>query len=355
MVEFAGFIMPVSYKSIIEEHEAVRRRAGIFDVSHMGEFIIEGKGAEGFVDNLVTNDCSRLTPGRILYTVMCRDDGTVVDDLLVYRLSDSDAPRYMLVVNAANIEKDFKHVTSFPTGEAEVRNESERCALLALQGPASRDILQNCPSFAAIRDSLDDLAYYHHVSFVSESDEILVSRTGYTGELGYEILVPPERAVEFWNEIIEVGGRWGVKPAGLAARDTLRFEASFCLYGHELDDETTPLEAGLGWVVSFGKKSFCGMEALRREKEAGSKKRLLGFEVEGRNIARQGMEILLDGDVVGRVTSGSFSPTLKKSLCMAYVASEAAGADGAFAVSVRKRMVPVRKTPLPFYKSRSRG
>jgi aminomethyltransferase len=355
IVEFAGFRMPVSYTSIIQEHEAVRSRAGLFDVSHMGEFLVSGSGARRFVNDLVTNDCDALIPGAVLYTVMCRENGTVVDDLLVYMMGNADEPAYMLVVNASNIDKDFSFISGRLPADVTLENLSKDIALLALQGPASRDIVQHCPLLEPFAGAVERLEYYHFLQGELDGDTILVSRTGYTGELGFEIYVPPRCAVELWNQIMEAGGSHGIAPVGLAARDTLRFEASFCLYGHELNDDTSPLEAGLPWVVKLGKESFIGKEALVREKAEKPKRRLIGLELEGRNIARQDFAVYYNGAAAGSVTSGTFSPTLKKSLCMALVKSESAGTSGEHAVEIRNKIIPAKKTKLPFYASRAKG
>ncbi|UCG52364.1 MAG: glycine cleavage system aminomethyltransferase GcvT [Candidatus Latescibacterota bacterium] len=351
MVEFAGYLMPVSYGSILAEHRAVREQVGIFDVSHMGEFVIRGKGARRLVNDIITNDCSRLAEGALQYSVMCREDGTVVDDLLVYVVRDDQV---LLVVNASNIEKDLEHVLTFDRNGADVENVSDECALLAVQGPRCRDVLTSCPLFDDVREQVERTAYYHGFSFTHGGSEILVSRTGYTGELGFEILVPSNLAVEFWEAITQAGRDYGLVPVGLGARDTLRFEASFCLFGHELNDDTSPLEVGLGWVVKLNKERFRGIETLRQEKKNGPKRALVGFELEGRNIARQGYTVLKDGVEIGKVTSGAFSPTMKKSLCMALIERSAKGTEGVYEIAIRGKTATARLTPLPFYRSRAK-
>jgi aminomethyltransferase len=353
MVPFAGFEMPVSYTGIIEEHQAVRNNVGIFDVSHMGEFVVSGPGAFEYLDRIVTNNCSKLAGDQVLYTVMCRGDGTAVDDLLVSRMSDD---RALVVVNAANIEKDYRYMQALlPPEGVELVDKSDEYGLLAVQGPRSGDLLKSCPLFESVSGRLDDVGYYRYVRFNASVGEVIVSRTGYTGEVGFEVFVPAASAAAVWNEIAESGGEFGLSPVGLAARDTLRFEAAFCLYGHELDDETTPLEAGLTWVVKFKKPGgFVGMEALEAEKENGSRKKLLGLELDGRNIARQGYPVMRGEEVVGKVTSGTFSPTLQKSLCMAYVDADSVEETGEYDIQVRKKLVGARVTALPFYPSRAR-
>jgi aminomethyltransferase len=354
MVPFAGFEMPVSYTGLIEEHTAVRERVGLFDVSHMGEFIVSGPDTWKYLDRVVTNDCSKLPPDGILYTVMCREDGTAVDDLLVSKVSDD---RALVVVNASNIDKDFDHMkwvaSTFPRNRLELHNVSDEWALIAVQGPRTRDLLKVTPMLAPIRDQLDEVAYYRWRAFDADGHQVIASRTGYTGELGFEIFVTPSKARELWNQLMEAGKPMGVAPAGLGARDTLRFEASLCLYGHELDDETTPLEAGLNWLVKLGKNDFIGRDALVREKEKGLKKKLLGFELDGRNIGRQGYAIMRGDAMVGKVTSGTYGPTLKKSLCLAYLDGDSADAPD-LAVQVRAHSVPAKRVPIPFYPSRAR-
>lgn len=350
MVSFAGYEMPVSYSGIIEEHEAVRQRVGIFDVSHMGEFVVSGAKTFEYLDRVMTNHCAKLPSDGVLYTVMCRENGTTVDDVLVMRLAED---RALVVVNAANIEKDFAHMQSLLIDGVELDDISESLALIAVQGPNSADVLARMDEFAGARKQFQETGYYRHFTVGCDGSEVIVSRTGYTGELGFEVFLPARLASRFWDGLLEKGADCGIMPVGLAARDTLRFEAAFCLYGHELDDETSPLEAGLQWVVKFRKGDFCGRAALVREKELGSKRRLAGFELEGRNIARDGYPVTRGGAVVGRVTSGTFSPSLKKSLCLAYVDSDAAtGSD--FSVQVRNKEIKAAPVELPFYASRAR-
>lgn len=354
MVPFAGWEMPVSYSGIIEEHVAVRERAGVFDVSHMGEFIVSGPDALAFVDRAVTNNCAKLPGDGVLYSVMCRENGTVVDDVLVTRLADD---RYMIVVNAANIQKDWSHLSALAADgrdDIALEDASDRTALIAVQGPGAEALLRACPTFSADEDKFDRIGYYRYFTTSRDGHDIIVSRTGYTGERGFELFLPAESAMDVWNEVLRAGSGGGVVPVGLAARDTLRFEASFCLYGHELDDETSPLEAGLRWLVKLRKPDFVGKDALVRESKQGSRRRLVGLSLEGKNIARQGYVVMKGAEVVGRVTSGTFSPTLKRSLCMAYIDTDSYGDDERYAVQVRKKTVPATLTPLPFYPSRAR-
>jgi len=349
IVDFAGFSMPVAYGSIIDEHQAVRERVGLFDVSHMGEFLITGGDAKEFVNGIITNDCSALSPGALQYSVMCRENGTVVDDLLVFVLAED---RVMLVVNASNIEKDFAHVTGFSREGVTVTNVSDEYALIAVQGPRSKEVLVACDFFSGVTDQIDQLPYYYGLSYEYRGEEVLVSRTGYTGELGFEVFVPAHLAETLWIDLTVAGKPHGVAPVGLGARDTLRFEASYCLYGHELDDDTSPLESGLGWVVKLKKENFRGLEALRSEKAQGPKRKLIGLELEGRKIGRQNYSVVDGNDEIGAVTSGTFSPTLQKSLCMALV--ERSATDGTLGVKIRGKVAQARLTQLPFYKSRAK-
>jgi aminomethyltransferase len=351
MVPFAGYRMPVSYSSILEEHQTVRERAGLFDVSHMGEILITGPKAQDFVNRIITNDCSKLEPGGVQYTVMCRENGTVVDDLLVSVIAPD---RILLVVNAVNRRKDFEFIMAHGEPDVYIDDVSDSYALLAVQGPRSREVLAGCPVFAPAAERLEEVPYYHFFTFKGGGFEITISRTGYTGELGFEVFTPPGFAPVVWTAIMEAGKPLGLMPVGLAARDTLRFEASFCLYGQEMDDETSPLQAGLGWVVKLNKERFIGKQALTREKEAGSPKTLIGLELEGRAIARHGFPVEADGRPVGRVTSGNFAPTLGKSCCLAFIKTEALANRKQFAVEVRGKPVPAHRVPLPFYKSRAR-
>jgi len=353
MVPFAGFEMPVSYAGGIEEHNAVRERVGLFDVSHMGEFIVSGPDTWRYLDHVVTNDCSKLPPDGVLYTTMCHENGGVVDDLLVTRMADD---RALVVVNASNIEKDFSHMKWAASGMArsrvELHNASDEWGLIAVQGPHAFEVIKATPMLAPVRDEIDSVGYYRWRSFNGPGGQFIVSRTGYTGEKGVEIFVPPARAADLWNELLASGAARGVVPAGLGARDTLRFEAALCLYGHELDDEITPLEAGLSWLVKLDKPEFIGRAALAKEREKGSRRKLVGLELEGRNIARQGYAVMRGDAVVGKVTSGTHAPTLKKSLCLAYVDADSVDAD--LAVQVRAHTVPVKRVSLPFYKSHAR-
>lgn len=316
MMGFGGFDMPVQYTSIIEEHKAVRTAAGLFDVSHMGEVMVHGPHALDFVQRLVTNDAARLSDGRALYTVMCRPDGGIVDDLIVYRRAE-DA--YLLVINAANIEKDVAWMEAHNPMGAALENVSDATALLALQGP---DAFAIARPFTDV--DLDDLTFYHFVEVTGgafmDCERVLLSHTGYTGERGLEIYCAPHDAERIWTTLLDAGADRGLLPAGLGARDTLRLEAGYCLYGNDLTEDTNPLEAGLGWVVKLDKGDFVGRAALQAVKADGPDRMLVGFKIDERGIPRPGHDILdPDGHVIGTVTSGSQSPMLGRGIGLGYV------------------------------------
>ncbi len=340
LVDFAGWEMPVQYSGIKAEHEAVRKMVGLFDVSHMGEVTIRGPRAEEAVQRLVTRDVGRLAVGQAGYAAVCYESGGTVDDVLVYRTPED----FLIVVNASNREKDVEHFRRYTQDlDVEVVDESDDWALLALQGPEAASLLQPLTG----RD-LSSIKYYRYEVGEVEGAEAVISRTGYTGEDGFELFVRPDDAPRIWRGLVEAGA----VPAGLGARDTLRLEAGMCLYGHELDAGTTPLEAGIGFAVHLDKEQeFVGQEALRRENEEGLRKKLLGFEVEGRGIARHDYPVVAGGETVGRVTSGTMSPTLNEAIGLALVSVDV---GDRFEVVVRTRSVPARTVPLPFYKREKR-
>lgn len=344
IVPFAGWEMPVQYSGVMEEHRAVRTAAGLFDVSHMGEVRVTGPGAEAFLQRLTPNDVSKLATGRAHYSGLLTEEGTYIDDLLVYRLDDREL---LLVVNAANRVADVAWVREQAAGdrEVEVEDVSDDYALLALQGPAAMGILAELTSFDA-----EGLRYYGFGHGQVAQRPALISRTGYTGEDGVELYLAPNDAEAVWEALLEAGEGRGLVPAGLGARDTLRLEAAMALYGHELDRETTPWEAGLDWVVKMGKGDFIGRAALERQKEGGVPRKLVGFEVEGRGIARQGHPVLAGDEVVGEVTSGTFSPTFEKALGLAWVPADLAEPGREIAIDVRGRRLPARLVETPFYK-----
>ncbi|MCA1687302.1 MAG: glycine cleavage system aminomethyltransferase GcvT [Actinobacteria bacterium] len=336
LVDFAGWEMPVQYEGIKAEHQAVRNRVGLFDVSHMGEAFFRGPDAEEAVQRLVTRDVSRLDEGQAGYSVVCYEDGGTVDDVIVYRRPDD----FLVVVNASNREKDLDHFRE-NTGDldVEISDETEEWALLALQGPEAPDLLQDLTG-----TDLSTLKPFRFAEGEVAGAKTIISRTGYTGEDGFELYLPSDDAPRVWRELLEAGAT----PAGLGARDTLRLEAGMCLYGNELDPETTPLEAGIGFAVHLDKEQeFIGQDALRKEKEEGLRKKLVGFEVEGRGIARHDHPVRVDDDTVGKVTSGTLSPTLNKAIGLALVSP---GVEDRFEVVIRDRPVEAHTVELPFYK-----
>lgn len=339
---FAGWEMPVQYAGVISEHRAVRESAGLFDVSHMGEVRVRGAGAEAFLDSLTPNHVARLQPGRAHYSGLLNDRGTYLDDLLIYRLAQEE---FLLVVNASNADQDFEWIRSHAGAGVEVENVSDDYALLALQGPRAIEILAPLTS-----TDLTGLRYYRFAVGEIDGVEAIISRTGYTGEDGFELYVSPQAGPALWRRLLDVGASHGLVPAGLGARDTLRLEAAMALYGHEIDDGTTPWEAGLSWIVKLGKGDFIGREALVRLRDEGPRRRLIGFEVTGRGIAREGHVIRSEERAVGKVTSGTFSPTFEKALGMGYVPSELAAPGTELSIEVRKRLLDARVVEMPFYR-----
>jgi aminomethyltransferase len=345
MVEFAGFELPVQYTSLTEEHEAVRNRAGLFDVSHMGEIAIRGPGAFDFVQLVSCNDHSKMTVGHAQYTGLMYPEGTFVDDTLVHKMADDD---YLLVVNAANRHKDLAYLSDLAHDHdgVEVVDLSDDYAQIALQGPLAAEVLQPLTPH-----DLSEINYYRFVSAEVAGAPALLARSGYTGEDGFEVYLDPSAAAEVWRAILAEGRPKGVQPAGLGARDTLRFEAGMSLYGNDIDETTTPLEAGLGWIVKLGKGDFIGRDVLERQKEEGLERLLVGFEMLDRGIARHSYPVMLeaDGEPVGIVTSGTQSPTLGKALGMTYLPIEAATVGREIFVRIRNRVARARVVELPFY------
>ena len=342
MVPFAGYSMPVQYATgIRREHEAVRTAAGLFDVSHMGEFLVTGPGAADYVAWITSNDPRALAVGDAQYSAMCHEDGGIIDDLLVYRLGED---RFRLVVNAANRAKDWEHCTA-EAGRFDVRleDESDGVALLALQGPRAEEILAPLCS-----DPVDSIGFYQFRQGHVAGAPCVISRTGYTGEDGFELYLPGARAAAVWNALLAAGEPAGLIPAGLGARDSLRLEMGYALYGNDLDDETSPLEAGLGWLVKLGKDEFIGREALARQKREGPARRLRGFRLLERGFPRPGYDVLLDGKVRGTVRSGTLSPTLGEGIGTVYLPPEA-GPGTEIAVRIRDSEVPAEVVAPPFY------
>ena len=347
MVDFGGWDMPVQYPAgTIEEHLRTRTHAGLFDVSHMGEIDVRGSDAIAFVNRLTSNDVTKLVDGQAHYTALTTPSGTVIDDLLVYRLAGD---HLLLVVNASTTDKDWEWISSHHKGESvQLRNASAEYCQLALQGPDAQSILQKLTDLP-----LSEIKYYHFKPGTVDGVSGIVSRTGYTGEDGFEVYASAERAEQLWNKILDAGdsgSATGVIPCGLAARNTLRLEAGMALYGHEIDETTTLLEANLGWICKLDKGDFNGREALARQKEAGIKRKLVGFEVTERGIARDDQDVLVDDEKVGKVTSGSPAPFLKKNIGFAYVPVEYAAVGQEIKIDVRGRLVGAQIVKTPFYK-----
>lgn len=344
MVDFGGWDMPVEYTGIADEHMAVRTRAGLFDVSHMGEIEIAGGDALAAVQRISSNDASKLAIGQAQYSALTTPEGTFVDDLLVYRLASD---HFLLVVNAGNIEKDYRWIAEQikPAGDAVAVNSSTRYALVALQGPLAREILQPLTGV-----DLAGIKYYWFATGEVASIRTTLSRTGYTGEDGWEIFVAPAMAERLWDHILQSGRAAGLTPCGLGARDTLRLEAAMRLYGNDIDETTTVLEADLGWIVGWNKPDFIGAEPLRRQKATGVTRRLIGFEMDERGIARQGYDVFVDGQKAGVVTSGTQTPFVRKAIGMAYVPSDRTAPDTALEIDIRGRRSRAHVVPLPFYK-----
>ncbi len=347
MVEFGGWDMPVQYSAgTMTEHLRTRTQAGLFDVSHMGEIDVRGPDAIPFVNRVTSNDVTKLIDGQAHYSALTTPQGTVIDDLLVYRFAED---HLLLVVNAGTTEKDWDWIKSHNAGEnVELTNVSADFCQIAIQGPRALSILQTMTAVP-----LDEIKYYHFTEGEVDGVPAIVSRTGYTGEDGFEVYAAADKAEQIWNKLLEAGdfgAEDGVLPCGLAARNTLRLEAGMCLYGHEIDETTTLLEANLGWICKLNKGDFTGRESLTKQKEEGIKRKLVGFEVTDRGVARDGQDVLIDGQRVGQVTSGSPAPFLKKNIGMAYVPVEFAREGSALEIDVRGRLVGAQIVPLPFYK-----
>lgn len=345
MVEFAGWLMPVQYgKGIIHEHLAVRRSVGLFDVSHMGEISVKGRGAADYVDRLGTNTAPR-TQGKVVYTPMCYPNGGIVDDILVYCMDEND---YVLVVNAANVSKDFEWVSENAPRGVTVVDESAATAQLAIQGPSAVEL-----TCSVMGNALAELTRFTSTKIDYRGDCAVVSRTGYTGEDGFEVYVKPELGGELWDELMRGAGTVFPEPVGLGARDTLRFEASYRLYGNDIDETTDPFEAGLGWTVKMDKDDFIGMDALERRRREGLSRRFVGFELNARRIARKGCRILAGGVDAGEVTSGAFAPHLGTSLAMGYLRADLAAPGTPVEVDIKGRIVEASVVKIPFLKAKA--
>lgn len=345
LIDFGGFEMPVQFSGIKQEHLAVREHAGVFDVSHMGEFIVKGAAALDLIQKVTINDASKLIPGKAQYTAMCYENGGIVDDLLVYMLDENE---YMLVVNASNIEKDFNWIAKHNTMNADLRNRSDEIALLALQGPASVDILQKMTPVA-----VNEIGFYtFKTGTVANEQDVIISATGYTGEKGFEIYIDLKKAdpIKIWDALMKAGKEYLLEPAGLGARDTLRLEMGYALYGNDITAETSPLEAGLGWVTKLDKHDFVGKKALIQQKENGFNRKLMGFVIsEPRNIPRSGYPIVNDhGDEIGHVTSGTQSISLNKAIGMGYITTDYARNGEKIYIDIRKKRVEAEVVKPPF-------
>lgn len=343
MAEFAGYNMPIVYKGIIEEHQAVRNGVGVFDVSHMGEFILKGDKALDLIQKVTSNDASGLTPGKAQYSCLPNQDGGLVDDLLVYKMQEN---HYMLVVNAANVDKDWQWISGFNQFGAEMENISDQVTLLAVQGPKAIDTLQKLTG-----EDLKSIPYYSFKrGALAGIENVLISATGYTGAGGFELYFDNGNAKHIWDEIFSAGKEFGIQPVGLAARDTLRLEKGFCLYGNDIDDSTSPIEAGLGWITKFT-KDFNGKDIIEKHKTEGVSRKLTGFEMIDKGIPRHDYEITdAAGNRIGKVTSGTMSPTLKKAIGMGYVKKEFAAPGSEIFIQVRNKSLMARVVKPPFVK-----
>ena len=341
LVEFAGYYMPIQYRGIIEEHRRVRNTVGLFDVSHMGEFMVSGPSALTFLQKMTINDVSKLEINQVQYSAMCYENGGIVDDLLVYRLAD----RYLLVVNASNLRKDWDWLQEHIIPGVYLENKSDECSLLALQGPNAVATLQKITSI-----DLKAIPFYWLTEGEVAGVKMMVSRTGYTGEPGFELCFPVEQSVPVWNALMEAGQEFHIEPIGLGARDTLRLEMKYCLYGNDIDEETNPLEAGLGWITKLAKGDFIGRDALLKVREQGLTRKLIGFSMEGKAFPRQGYRIFAETKAIAKVASGTFSPTLEKGIGTAYVPTALATVGTPLSVEIRNSHVPAVVCETPFVK-----
>ncbi|MFL1013534.1 glycine cleavage system aminomethyltransferase GcvT [Flavisericum labens] len=343
MVPYSGFNMPVQYEGVNAEHETVRHAVGVFDVSHMGEFLIEGETALELIQKVTSNDASKLTIGKAQYSCLPNDNGGIVDDLIVYRVKENT---YLLVVNASNIEKDWNWIQSKNDFDAEIRNLSDDYSLLAIQGPKAVEAMQSLTS-----QDLSNIKFYNFiVGDFAGIEHVIISATGYTGSGGFEIYCKNSEVKQIWDKVFEAGKDFGIKPIGLAARDTLRLEMGYCLYGNDIDDTTSPIEAGLGWITKFTKE-FTNSEAFRAEKERGPERKLIAFELNERGIPRHGYDIIDSNEKkIGHVTSGTMSPSLGKGIGLGYVPAVFADVGSKINIQIRKKVVPATVVKLPFYK-----
>ena len=343
MVPFAGYNMPVSYQGINIEHQTVREKVGVFDVSHMGEFFVTGPNALSLIQRVCSNDASKLEDGQAQYSCFPNQDGGVVDDLIVYRIA---AEKWLLVVNASNIDKDWAWINSHNTMEATLENSSDHYSLLAIQGPKAIQAMQSLT-----QEDLSAIKFYtFKINTFAGVENVIISATGYTGSGGFEIYCKNTQVAKIWTKVLEAGADWGIQPIGLAARDTLRLEMGYCLYGNDIDDTTSPLEAGLGWITKFN-KDFINSESLKKQKEIGVSKTLVGFELSQRGIPRQGYAIVdAQGNSIGRVTSGTMSPSMGKGIGLGYVPMALKEVGSQIHIQIRNKIVPAMVVKLPFYK-----
>ncbi len=341
LVEFAGFEMPVQYSGIIDEHLAVRNRVGVFDVTHMGEFIVRGKDAAAFLQKMTVNDVSKLYEGRVQYSAMCYDNAGIVDDLLIYHCGD----HYMLVVNASNAKKDFDWLTSHLEGDVTLTDRSDEFSLLAVQGPQSLATLKKITDV-----DLSAMEYYHFKTGRLAGEEMIISRTGYTGELGFELYFRWDdvAAKKVWDAIFAAGKELGITPIGLGARDTLRLEMGYCLYGNDIDQTTHPLEAGLAWITKMNKGDFVGKSVMAKAKAEGLRRSLVGFTLSEKAVARHGYPLMANGSEVGHVTSGTFSPSLERAIGLGYVSTGNDREGNTITVGIRGKEVPATIVKIPF-------
>ncbi len=342
IVEFADYLMPIQFRGIMEEHRKVRSSVGLFDITHMGEFEVWGDGAETFVQRITTNDVSKLATYQVQYSCMCYDHGGIVDDLLVYRLPDY----FLLVVNGACLEKDFVWLSDHPSRDVELKNVSEQTALLALQGPKAEDVLKKLTD-----ENLSDLRFYWSTWGKVNGIEMLFSRTGYTGEDGFELYFSPEHAESMWEALMEAGEEFDIEPIGLGARDSLRLEMKYMLYGNDIDQTTNPLEAGLGWIVKLDKGDFVGKEPTLRLKQEKPKRKLVAFELKDQAFPRPHYQIQKDGKRIGEVTSGTFSPTLNRGIGLGYVPVEYSRTGTELDIMIRGKPQKGIVVKPPFYKN----
>ena len=341
IVPFAGFEMPVQYSGVTEEHFAVREKAGMFDVSHMGQFFIEGPGSKELLQKVTTNNVDTLEDGKAQYSCLPNENGGIVDDLIVYKIADE---KYFVVVNASNIDKDWNHISKYNTFGAKMTNASDDMSLIAIQGPKATEILQKLTD-----TQLADIPYYNFtIGAVAGVQDVIISNTGYTGSGGFEIYFKNENAVTLWGALTESGEEFGMIPCGLASRDTLRLEKGFCLYGNDIDDTTSPIEAGLGWITKFD-KDFVSKEVFAKQKEEGITRKLVGFEMQEKAIPRHDYEVVdAEGNVIGKVTSGTMSPMKKTGVGLAYVAKPHFKLGSDIFIRIRNKDIPAKVVKLPF-------